>query len=116
MRAGIEPGPSAPWGMAVLVTAAEPAPIRGSVDPTDIVGDGAESWMIHVDPRIPSEDEISVQADKDEKTGSPLTASQAEALMILAAGAAAAVGELRAVRWNFDGSRFTITGLKRPKL
>ena len=116
MRAGIEPGPSAPWGMAVMVAAAEPAPLRGSVDPTDIVGDGAGSWVVNVDPRIPSEDEIALQAGKEEKTGSPLTASQAEALMILATGASAAVGELRSIRWNFDGSRFTITGLRRPKL
>jgi hypothetical protein len=112
-RASIDPHSSVPWGTAVLVSAARSFPLRGTAVPTGLSGEGAEAWLIRVDPRLPSEREITVEREKEEKTGSPLTASQAEALMILTAGAAAALDELRVVRWAFDGAGFCITGIQR---
>ncbi len=109
MRVGIEPGSDAPWGAAVLVSAAEATPMRGVVVPADAQDN--DSWVIRVEPRLPSEQEIAIQKEKTDKTGSPLTAAQAEALTILADGAAEALGEPRALRWCFDGNRFLITGL-----
>ncbi|HUX08339.1 MAG TPA: PEP/pyruvate-binding domain-containing protein [Acidobacteriota bacterium] len=108
MRAGIEPGSDALWGAAVIVSAAKATPMRGVVVPADT--QDADSWVIRVEPRLPSEREIAVQKEKTDKTGSPLTSAQAEALTILADGAAEALGEPRALRWVFDGSRFLITG------
>jgi len=113
MRAGIEPRSEAPWSAAVLFAAADAAPLRGTVSPTVVEEGRVESWTVSVDPRLPSElkIEISVSKDKEEDAGSPLTASQAEALSILAEGAAAAIGEPKTLRWTFDGSRFTLTGI-----
>ena len=109
MRASIEPGSEVPWGAAVLVSAAEATPMRGVIVPADAQDN--DSWVIRVEPRLPSEQEIAIQKEKTDKTGSPLTAAQAEALTILADGAAEALGEPRALRWCFDGRRFLITGL-----
>jgi phosphoenolpyruvate synthase/pyruvate phosphate dikinase len=108
--AGIGPGPAAPWGAAVLISAAEPAPMRGIVVPAEQDAGESDAWVIRVEPRLPSEQEIAIQKSKAEKTGSPLTSAQAEALTILADGAAEALGEPRALRWGFDGRRFTIAG------
>jgi hypothetical protein len=109
-RAGIEPGPSAPWGVAVLITATEPSPLRGVIVPTEQSGVESDAWVIRVEPRLPGGQEIEIEKSNAEKTGSPLTSAQAEALTILADGAAEAFGEPRALRWRFDGRLFTIVG------
>lgn len=111
-RVGIEHGSSTPWGAAVLVTAADPAPLQGIVR---YVGknsdDDTEAWLISADPRVRGKHDLSDEQAGEGEPKSPLTAGQAEALRILAEGAAEALGEPRNLSWTFDGSRFTITGL-----
>lgn len=104
-RIGLEPGRTA---AAVLVAAADPAPLAGRIKPADRE---AEAWLINADPRVRGPRDLTgIPAEKG-KPQSPLTTGQAEALRILADGAAEALGEPRTLSWSFDGRRFSITGI-----
>ena len=103
-RVGLEPGKTA---AAVLVAAADPAPLAGRIKPAD--GE-AEAWLIDADPRVRGRRDLTGAPAEKGKPQSPLTPGQAEALKILADGAAEALGEPRKLGWSFDGRRFAITG------
>lgn len=105
LRLGMEPGSV---GAAVYVAEAKPAPLEGRIIPS---GEEEDAWIIQTDPRVRGPRDLLKEKTESGKLPSPLTSSQAEALTILAEGAAEILGEPRRLTWTFEGSRFTITGL-----